>query len=618
MKSLKNLFAYNHLILVVLIILLNFYFKNILCLLFSVLYLILSKKNNDLIITIFVLLMMFLSINLKQIKLPYFLVVSNINNNITVTNGLYRVKINKVADYLIGDIIKINQNELKNTQENSPNAKNIYYTYHSKIHKLTSLSCLRRFLNFRINAISNNKIKALMYKIVLQLNDYQNIDNHLMQISMSFYFFLNFLEAFIEYFTDNQKIKYGLLFFISFVLFGLNMAYLRSVLFKLFKLSKSKERSYAFPVIILLIINPNIIYSVGFLFSITLRLVFLFNSKIEFKAVLIGLEAYFFNQVNLIKILFYRSYISIYLVTYFLSLISIMANLNVLNIIYLFVNIIEKIDTVQIKGHLNIFVILYGLYFIKQFKIKSGLQTFIILLLILSNLSNIYGSVNFIDVGQGDAILIRAPFNKENILIDTGPKFSYYKLKRSLDYFGVYQIDKIVITHSDEDHIGNLINLSNDYLVKEIVYTHHDFDTKVGTFHSLNKANFNNPNDNSLVHYLNYLGKIKFMFTGDISQKIESKIIDENPNLKIDVLKLSHHGSKTGSCLRFLYYLQPYYGIASTNGKYGHPHQEVADNLDKMNIKMLTTYENGNISFIFTNLFKFIKCSNGRFVIIKE
>lgn len=210
---------------------------------------------------------------------------------------------------------------------------------------------------------------------------------------------------------------------------------------------------------------------------------------------------------------------------------------------------------------------------------------------------------------QGDSILIKS---KTNILIDTGSNYNYYKLKKELFNQGIYTIDYLIITHSDEDHSGNIEALKKDFKIKEFLEDGKDIISDI-KLQYLYVDSYDDENDNSLVYYL-YLNHLSFLFTGDISRAVENKLVNKYELGKINILKVSHHGSKSGSSPYFISKILPDYAIISTNGNYGHPHKETMETLDSYLVNILSTKESGTITF-YLSLINFIK-TNKEIIII--
>ena len=215
----------------------------------------------------------------------------------------------------------------------------------------------------------------------------------------------------------------------------------------------------------------------------------------------------------------------------------------------------------------------------------------------------ISNEVNFINVGQGDCTLIR---NKnKTVLIDTGG-LAYMDLANdSLVPFlrkkRIYQIDTVIITHYDYDHMGALSSLSKSYRIKNVVDYTSSFPLKVGnlTFNNYNYyATSDDENDKSLVISFNICSK-DFVVMGDAPSYIEKEIINHQASIKCDILKVGHHGSNTSTCEEWLNYLSPKEAIISCgkNNKYGHPNKEVVSLLNKHKIKIRRTDLEGTIVY---------------------
>jgi competence protein ComEC len=241
--------------------------------------------------------------------------------------------------------------------------------------------------------------------------------------------------------------------------------------------------------------------------------------------------------------------------------------------------------------------------------------------------------VYFLDVGQGDSILIETP-NGTQVLIDAGANNKVVNELSQIIPFFDRAIDIIIPTHSDLDHVGGFPEILRRFEIKNYFDSgfvdEDDLNTEIkllvqnekninvkkisrGDSIVLDKENnisfevlWPNPNyetddnnERSIVLQLDY-GKTSFLFTGDASSKIE-KILMENSNstniLDIDVLKAGHHGSKTSSSLEFLEKTSPELTIISAGkeNKFGHPNKETLDNLAKVNSQIKNTAEIGRI-----------------------
>ena len=210
---------------------------------------------------------------------------------------------------------------------------------------------------------------------------------------------------------------------------------------------------------------------------------------------------------------------------------------------------------------------------------------------------NLTSKVVMIDVGQGDCFLIQMAFNQGNYLIDTGGNKSYdLATKRIIPYLksiGIRQLDGLILTHDDYDHNGASESLIQNFKIKNVI----DQGQDIGPLKYLDSfTSSDTTNDQSLVYTLK-IGKVNYLFTGDISSEVEKKIIEHYPDLKVNILKVSHHGSKTASSSPFLSYYHPQIGLISCgkNNLYHHPHSEVMERLEAYGIKTYRSDELGMV-----------------------
>lgn len=232
--------------------------------------------------------------------------------------------------------------------------------------------------------------------------------------------------------------------------------------------------------------------------------------------------------------------------------------------------------------------------------------------------------VNYINVGQGDSILIKV--GDCDILIDGG-KSSYGSTVSSyLKSKGVDDIELMINSHPDEDHYGGLVTVLNDFVVESVWGSSYSKTTSsylsyksavtkeglsiktpsVGTVYTFeyltltvlySGAGASNSNDSSLVIMLEY-GSARFLFTGDISSTIESKLVSSGKDLSCDVLKVPHHGSAGSSSKSFLNATGASYGVICVgSNSYGHPTSTALNNLSSAGISVYRTDVNGNVVF---------------------
>ena len=414
----------------------------------------------------------------------------------------------------------------------------------------------------------------------------------------------------------------------------------------------------------ILLVNPYLVYNVGFLFSLVITFfIFLYgNKKIKdnyiislFKISLIAFLAsipiisFSFFRINLLGILYNLIFVPIVsfvifplsLVLFFLPFFD--------NIFYIILSYFN--DTIIILDNLNIFefaisktnfiyIFFYYLILFLSIKFNKKIIIFYLLLFVINLNSNffiMYPIVTFLDVGQGDSYIITLPKGK-NVLIDTGGGFSSsIVLNRTIPYMwskGINRIDTLILSHGDFDHMGEATNLVNNFKVEKVIFNKGEFndlelefikvlddknipyyqnikELNIGEYklYFLNNRLYDNENDNSNVIYTELEG-YKFMFMGDASSTTEKEIMNKYNLPDIDVLKIGHHGSKTSSSEEFIDEMNPKYSIISVgkNNRYGHPNKEVLDNLKDS--KIYRTDQDGSIMFkIKNNKLKIETCS---------
>ena len=144
------------------------------------------------------------------------------------------------------------------------------------------------------------------------------------------------------------------------------------------------------------------------------------------------------------------------------------------------------------------------------------------------------------------------------------------------------------MTHDDEDHNGNVERLKRDFKVREIVESGKNifYNGLLLKYHDL--GTFDNDNDNSLVYSMD-AGGIRFLFTGDISVDAENIFVQRYGPIKIDVLKVAHHGSDTSTGSYFVGSVLPEYAVISTSGQYGHPKRSVLETLKNYKVHYFNT-----------------------------
>lgn len=243
-------------------------------------------------------------------------------------------------------------------------------------------------------------------------------------------------------------------------------------------------------------------------------------------------------------------------------------------------------------------------------------------------------TVSFLDVGQGDAIYIRAP-NGNDVLIDGGPDTTVMTQLRNVIPTYDTDIGIVIATHPDKDHIAGLIPVFEKYDVKKYIHSEissgTSFDTSLkerattepeleeiiarrgqryiiddnqGVYLDIlcpnkNTSDFKDTNGASIVARLVY-NQQSFLLTGDAPIETET-FLDHQDGLLLGstVLKLGHHGSKTSSSDAFLKIVHPQYAVVSAgkNNRYHHPSPEIIERISRYPITLFSTIDSGTITF---------------------
>lgn len=241
--------------------------------------------------------------------------------------------------------------------------------------------------------------------------------------------------------------------------------------------------------------------------------------------------------------------------------------------------------------------------------------------------------VIYLDVGHGDSALIKTP-DRQKILIDGGPDNTVVKkLGKYLPFYN-RQINLVVLSHPDADHVTGLVEVLKRYEVKKILMTgviderepyqyllralaekniaretaqagekidfgHNLFLEVLYPLESLQNKKIEPQNNGSVVLKLSY-GKTSFIFTGDAQKEVETELLAKGVDLKADVLKVAHHGSDTSSSKGFLQAVKPAYAIISVgqDEKLGLPSIRIINRLKTVGAQVLRTDELGDIKII--------------------
>lgn len=567
-----------------------------------------------------------------------------------------------------GDKIKVKGTLItpsKNTNQNTFNYQK--YLYYKKIYYLVEATSINKIANNnnylytikntlyqKIDKLkSSNYIKTLLFcdnTLSKEIKESYRINgiSHLFSVSgMHINFFVSIIYLYLNKITYNKRIKYLItnIFIITYLILFPSSSLLRSavmsILYSINYLLKLKIKKIDILLLTLgvsLLINPFIIYDLGYIYSYTITFFLVLSSStlkkknkinkiiyISLLSFLVSIPITIYNsfEINIISILL--NIILVPIISIIILPLTILTYIFPIldSILYLFANTLETISLFISKINITkiifpkpslLIIVLYYIIFLLSYQNKKYFYLNIILLIIIyiSPYLNSNFEVVMFEVGEADCHLIKYPYNKNTILIDTGK--NEYKIKNEvipyLKSIGIKKIDYLIITHGYEDHIGGYITLINNFQVKNVILNKGTFTdiekeliknlnkkkipyqiniNKINlsnhTIYLLNNTKYNNENDNSIITYFTYQ-KYKFLYMGDASINTEDNLL-ENYNLNnISILKVGHHGSNTSSSKDFISQINPSISLISVgeNNIYHHPNKEVINNLSKSRI----------------------------------
>ncbi|WP_062104624.1 DNA internalization-related competence protein ComEC/Rec2 [Bacillus niameyensis] len=513
---------------------------------------------------------------------------------------------------------------------------------------------------------------------------------HVGLISGFFYF------LFIRIGFTKETVYWILVFFLPLyaVISGGNPPVIRAIIMTLLLLSSQRWRfplttldTLSLSFIVFLLFDPYVVYNVGFQLSFTVTFALIITSKKTLKGSVF---------IKLLNVSLTSMFASLPILTYHFyefSILSILANIifvpfytiivlpamlflwSIQTIPYLFSLFAEPITeiiafsewaatfvsswkyAVIVTGKpnmLSLFLMILGVlaYFLITEHKKKQIVAFLPLTMILvGHLLFVQysptGEVVFIDVGQGDSILIKLPYNRGTYLIDTGGTVNFteeewqrrkkpYKVGKAillplLKSKGIHKLDKLILTHADIDHIGAGEDLIENISIEEIYISPNSWVKPVmkdivisarkkgihikegragiswnnlsGDFYFIYPFDENYEGNNDSLVLLANFGGLNWLFMGDIEKEGEWELIRSYKQLKADVLKIGHHGSRTSTTEDFLKKVNPQYAIISAgeNNRFGHPHEEVVELLEDYNVHIFRTDQQGAVHYVFSN-----------------
>ena len=541
---------------------------------------------------------------IKKNSNPYYFIKQNIINHFNKNAYL--------NTFIIGDKSYIDSNIKKSYQENG--ISHLFAI--SGMHITLLVSIIEKML-LKLKVKENKRFKIIMYILIF----------YLLLVGLS------------------PSILRGVLFYFLFKLNNIYYFYIKPVNLFLLIISFS------------LLVNPYYIYDVGFQYSylISLSLICLSKNiqsknyfisllKVSFVSFIVSIPItlYNFYQLNIMSIfynLIFVPLISIIIFPFTLIVVIIKPLEPIYNLLIILLESMSLLFSKISLGKLVFFklpLIIYVIYFlIVLLYIFRNKKEYLFLLLITLFIHYLYpfindkDYINFIDVRQGDSLLIH--YQNKNIMIDTGGSLtnqgniSNNTIIPLLKSYGINKLHYLILTHGDADHMGEASNIVNNLKVETVIFNCGSYNNmekelikqlnkknieyytcinklniKDIKFYFLNQKDYGNENDNSNVIYTKIYNKT-YLFMGDAGVEVEKDIIEKYELNNIDYLKIGHHGSPTSSSKYFIETINPKNSIISVgeNNKYGHPNKKVLNNLK--NSKIYRTDIEGSIMFKIKN-----------------
>ncbi len=550
--------------------------------------------------------------------------------------------------------------------------KIVYINSFEKVGTKVNLNYIRGKVLDRTNKLtinSSNYVNKILFNnnyLDDEINDgINNIGiSHIFAISgMHITILFNLINLLVNKINKNAKkgiIAYPILF-LYWSLANYSISITRALLmlvitdvFKHYKESYTRLDILSMTGIIILLFNPFSVFSYSFILSMVITFALIYyeilrlpKSKIILpiflQIMIIPFLINMNNQINLIFILSNIIFLPLYMyllfplafIVFLLPFLEIFFESSITIFEYLLL-IFDSVDIFTYKfASLNTlkitiyYLLLFSTIYLYEEKNKYYKNALIITLLSVLMMNSTVlldskGYVKFYDVGQGDSILIKEPYNRCNLVID-----SYNNVSNILIKEGIHHLDYLVITHGHDDHYGDYLNMFDDIKIDRLILPYYDYSEgidlvvneankykisisylKAGDTFTCGKLLFNiitpykydstNINNNSLTITAR-INSLNFLFTGDIEKDIEKEIINNNERLDIDVLKVAHHGSDTSSTKEFIEYIKPTYGVVSvkSTNRYGMPHSSVLDTFRNTGVYIYRTDLNGTVAYTY-------------------
>ena len=531
----------------------------------------------------------------------------NTNTNDYAFNELHYLRsINVIAKGQITQVISLQQH------------KGLYHWIEDRLSNNQSINDYQRLLLLGEKSESIQEDYQILTKLSLV---------HLFALSgMHVHILSAMLQKCLGLFVNEKISKFLSLFLLGIYIFSIPMslslyrAYFVLVLYTIFQRWFHQLDVLSFLIIVYLIINPYLIYNASFVFSYFVYFIVLLTASLKRQLLWIYLStiplvlqmnaqiSFFSYALGIVLTPFIEYLYMLCVGSVFLPVLeyALIFMVDALQKIIIFTQSMDSFLTFAYPSFLFV-VLYYILYFciIYHQQLNHSIHHYAIALCCLMVVFRfyseyrIYGEITMIDVGQGDCTLIRLPMNQGNILIDTGGNKDYDLATQTIIPYlkasGIHYLDYVYISHDDYDHSGALDSLIENFPVKQVIRDYEE-PRQIGyiTITMLEHAYSQERNDQSLVMKIDF-PSFSVLMTGDISLEVEKELVERYQKLDIDILKVSHHGSRTATSPILFQMIQPNVAMIGVKKKnmYRHPSQEVIQRLNRKGIHILRTDEDG-------------------------
>ena len=507
--------------------------------------------------------------------------------------------------------------------------RGIYWYTDSDPSELKASHSIRGCLQKRISKMDAEQA-AILNRIIFGIrSDDDGLTGWLSDTGFSLSGMIAFINAVLKRICDPEQRKQiiRVITFITALIFHFPVILTVRIIFDLICSGHGRDdQRLGMALLLIMILMPFSVKSASFLFPVMFRLVS-FEGK-EQKADTLWyislMQTILYKRINPAEILLFRSLRFVCgflwtaaLITVFLPFLPLTA------VIRLIDQVLPCLRIFDIHGSLIGMGLPFFLILLASLR-RSGhyirLRPILLWICMACGLMHPFAEVTFINVGQGDSILIRMPLNTHNIMIDTGKPSYSDEVDTILKAKSIRKIHTLFITHSDTDHSGNQDHIARNYHTDKVITEHFD-EMMCGRIllYDLNRIENEDENQSSLVIYFELNG-LSYLMTGDSDKITEKTIVNDYGNLTADILKVSHHGSSTGSSEELLDQLKPDLAVISAGSYnlYHHPSEQTLQRLLQRHIPYLNTREEGDITIICLPMCNLLVTASGKFALLSS